>query len=83
MEADNSTRQYVVKGGKTFLGAMFAYQERTGMTPKEILKLPYIQFVIGMVDCPQVDYESKNKKEETNVPRTVEEEITALTRALR
>ena len=41
---------------------MFAYQEKTGMTQKQILNLSYIYFVVSMYDAPSIDY-SKDKKE--------------------
>lgn len=45
------------------------------MSYKEIMKLPYITFVIGMFDAPHVDYD---KKEKVKQPQTKEEEIAAL-----
>lgn len=82
MDLDNETRSYSVKGGKTFLGALFQYQERTGASLKEIKKLPYIQFIIGMVDAPSIDYEKKTKKEKTEISDK-QEEINALAGFLR
>lgn len=32
------------------------------MTYNDVLALPYIVFVLGMADAPQVDYESKKEK---------------------
>jgi hypothetical protein len=32
------------------------------MPYKEIMRMPYITFVLGMLDAPQVDYESKKEK---------------------
>jgi len=81
LEIDNKGGQHAIKGGKTFLGRLFAYQEKTGMGIKEIMKLPYILFVIGMLDAPSIDYESKKTKE-YNTPNTAEEEINAVTNAL-
>jgi hypothetical protein len=49
------------------------------MTPKEILKLPYIQFVIGMLDAPGVDYDSKKKEDDIHRPKGQKAEIAALT----
>lgn len=66
MEAPNDKRSYDTKGGKTILGKIFAYQEKTGMPYNEIMNLPYIIFVIGMLDAPQVDYESKKDKKNKN-----------------
>lgn len=79
MEVDKTARKYSVKGGKTILGRIFEYQKETGLSPKEIMKLPYIFFVISMVDAPQIDYESKDKKAEIAKPKTADEEIAALT----
>jgi len=62
LESPESERQYNIIGGKTILGKIFTYQEKTGMPYKEILKLPYIAFVIGMLDAPQIDYKSKKVK---------------------
>lgn len=31
------------------------------MSYNDILKLPYIIFVLGMLDAPQIDYDSDNK----------------------
>lgn len=76
MEFDEADRQYLVKGGKTILGKLFSYQEKTGMPIGSILKLPYILFVIGMLDAPSIDYESKkDKKDKITIPKTAEEEL--------
>lgn len=40
------------------------------------MKMPYIQFVIGMLDAPQIDYDSKEK--EVIKAETEEEELKAL-----
>lgn len=58
-----SKRQYTFVGGKTIIGRIFAYQEKTGMSYKEIMKMSYIVFVLGMLDAPQIDYDSKKDKE--------------------
>ena len=58
-----SKRQYDFVGGKTIIGRVFAYQEKTGMSYKEIMKMPYIVFVLGMLDAPQIDYDTKKTKE--------------------
>lgn len=83
MEIDkDEVRKYKVKGGKTILGKLFAYQERTGLAPKEILKLPYIQFVLGMLDAPQVDY--GNEKEKKKIGKlTPKEEMAAIANIFR
>lgn len=78
MEADKSPGKYLVKGGNTILGRIFAYQERTGAAIKDIMSMPYIQFVIGMADAPQIDYETKDKKDETFTPKNAQEESTSL-----
>lgn len=39
------------------------------MSYNDILKLPYITFVLGMADAPQVDYESKKEKKKTKEVR--------------
>ena len=61
---------------------MFQYQERTGASLKEIKKLPYTQFIIGMIDAPSIDYEKKTKKEKTDISDK-QEEINALAGFLR
>jgi len=62
-------------------GKIFQYQEKTGMSIKDIMKIPYIMFVLGMADAPQVDYESKKDKK-TTTPKTAEDEIAAISGAL-
>lgn len=47
---------------------------------KEILELPYIQFVIGMADAPQICY--KKKEDDVILTNSAEEEILAVTKAL-
>jgi len=61
LEKSNDKRSYDIKGGKLIQGKIFAYQEKTGMSYNEIMKLPYITFVLGMLDAPQVDYDSKKE----------------------
>jgi hypothetical protein len=80
LEVNQSSGQYAVKGGQTIIGRIFAYQEKTGMSVKDIMNLPYIMFVIGMLDAPAVDYESK--KDKTNNPEDAQEQINALMGAL-
>ena len=82
MEIDTSKGQHVIKGGRTFLGKVFAYQERTGMSIREIMKIPYIQFVIGMLDAPAVDYDKKKDKKEITTPDTAESQASAVMSAL-
>ena len=76
MDVDKTEGQYTVKGGRTFIGKMFSYQERTGMSPGQILKLPYILFVLGMYDAPSIDYETK--KEKKLKPTTAEEQVNSI-----
>jgi len=49
------------------------------MTPKEIGKLPYIQFVLGMIDAPQVDYDTKKKEDFgtkiSDLPKDIQEQL--------
>lgn len=53
------------------------------MTPRQIMRLPYIQFVIGMLDAPAIDYDSKKKKkDEVITPKDKTSEINAITSAL-
>jgi hypothetical protein len=80
LEIDESSGQYVVKGGKTILGRIFAYQEKTGMSLKEVLKMPYIMFVISMLDAPSIDYESKKRK--TNSLKDADAEMALISGAL-
>lgn len=83
MEIDESEGQYPIKGGKTFLGKLFAYQERTGMSVKQIMKMPYILFVIGMLDAPSIDYDEKKKKKKTKGNKnTVQKELDIVANAL-
>lgn len=51
------------------------------MTPKQIMKLPYILFVLGMLDAPSIDYGSK-EKEKVIIPETAQDEANALINAL-
>jgi hypothetical protein len=84
LEVDESTGQYPIKGGKTILGRLFAYQEKTGMPVKDIMKLPWIMFIIGMLDAPSIDYDGKkSKKESINTPVDAAAEIAAFTGVLR
>ena len=78
MELDQSSGSYAVKGGKTILGRIFAYQEKTGTPYNEVLELPWITFVLSMLDAPSIDYDSKKKEEKTNTPKTAKEEADAL-----
>lgn len=83
LEVTETTNEYTITGGKTIIGKIFSYQEKTGMSPAEIMKLPYIMFVLGMYDAPQIDYsskEDKNKKPKT--PKTIADEIALVTGAL-
>jgi len=56
---------------------MFSYQEKTGLSPKEIMKIPYIVFVIGMLDAPQIDYDT-DKKKKIIKPTNADEEMSAI-----
>lgn len=64
LEINEDEGQYSIKGGKTILGRIFSYQERTGASLEEIYRMPYIQFVIGMLDAPSVEYDKKEKKKD-------------------
>ena len=77
METPKDAGKYTVKGGRTFIGRMFQYQEKTGMTPKQIGQLPYIMFVLGMLDAPQIDMKEKNE-DSTSTPKDAEAEVNAL-----
>lgn len=50
------------------------------MSIEEILKVPYVMFVWGMLTAPQVDYEKgkQNKEGKVHKPKTQKEEIAAL-----
>jgi len=50
------------------MGNMFAYQEKTGMSPNQILNMPYIQYVIGSLTAPSIDYDDKSKNNKSDVP---------------
>ena len=58
------------------MGRLFSYQERTGASLHEIMNMPYIQFIIGMVDCPHIDYDTK--KEINSVSLTAEQQAEQL-----
>jgi hypothetical protein len=80
LEIPESKGQHAIKGGKTIIGKLFAYQERTGASLKDTLNTPYIMFVLGMLDAPSIDYGDKKSKE--NKPSTAADEISAITGAL-
>ena len=82
MEKPKTKGQHDIIGGKTILGKVFQYQEKTGMSYDDIMKLPYMIFVIGMADAPQVDYESKKETKKENRPSSAEEEINAISSIL-
>ena len=83
LEVTETTNEYTITGGKTIIGKIFSYQEKTGMSPAEIMKLPYIMFVLGMYDAPQIDYSSKDeKKKKPKPPKTIADEIALVTGAL-
>ena len=50
------------------------------MSYNEVLELPYITFVLGMADAPQIDYDSKKKtKNKANKElNTAQDEINAI-----
>lgn len=48
------------------------------MSVNEILKMPYIFFVIGMLDAPSIDYDKKKKDEKIISPKTAQEEMNAI-----
>ena len=50
------------------------------MSIKSIMKIPYVMFVLGMLDAPQINYDSK--KEEISTPKTAEDEAAAIVSAL-
>ena len=77
MEKSASKGQHPVIGGKTIIGRIFAYQEKTGMSIKDIMRTPYIMFVLGMVDAPSIDY-SKDKSEDTTTITGAQEQANAL-----
>lgn len=52
------------------------------MSPREIMKLPYIQFVIGMLDAPSIDYENRKVKKEETKPATADQQVAAIMSAL-
>lgn len=53
------------------------------MTPKQIMKIPYVLFVIGMLDAPSIDYDSKKKeKKKKKTPKTAKGEVNAVINAL-
>lgn len=78
LEVDGSKGSYSFKGGKTILGKIFTYQKETGESLRNIMNLPYIYFVIGMLDCVTVDFDSKDSKKIKNKEaKTAEEEMAA------
>jgi len=60
---------------------MFSYQKETGLSPKEILRLPYVFFVLGMLDAPSIDWDSKKKKVSKG-DDSMQEEIDTILKAL-
>lgn len=46
------------------------------MSINEIMKIPYIMFVLGMADAPSIDYETK--KEEEQILNGAQEQANAL-----
>ncbi len=82
MEIDETENEYSIKGGRTILGRIFSYQEKTGMSPKQILELPYIQFVISMLDAPSIDYNKKKDKKVNNEELTAGDQVAAVIAAL-
>ena len=82
MEVNKSKGSHAVKGGQTILGNIFAYQERTGMSIDNIMQLPYIMFVISMLDAPQIDYESTSNDNTPTETDTVDAQINAVANAL-
>jgi len=79
LEIDKTPGQHTIKGGRTILGKIFAYQERTSASLNEINNMPYIQFVIGMLDAPSIDWEKKKEKK----IETAEDEVNAIMNALK
>lgn len=54
------------------------------MSIKEILKIPYIMFVIGMLDAPSIDYDSKkDKKDKIKKAESAGEELAAVAASLK
>lgn len=79
MEDVDEGGQYVIKGGNTIMGYLFAYQEKTGMGLKEIMKTPWLMIVLGMLTAPSVDYEASKEKKKTKPPvETPDDEINVL-----
>ena len=68
-----------IKGGKTLIGRIYNYQEKTKMSITEILNLPYIYYVLSMLDAPYLNYDKKEKKKEKETPNTAEAEAGAFT----
>lgn len=76
LERPKEKRKYKIVGGKIIFGKIFEYQTKTSMPYNDIMKLPYIAFILGMLDAPQVDYDSE--KEDIKKPQTKEEEIAVM-----
>ena len=70
-----SETEQPIRGGKTWIGKLFSYQERTGLSIDKILKIPYIMLIVGMLDAPSIDFE-KNKKEGVKI-KTAQDEANA------
>lgn len=62
MEPSKDEKSYSIKGGKTIIGSIGAYQEKFGGSDIAILKMPYLMFILKMIDTPSIDYNSKKKK---------------------
>lgn len=74
LENDKSKGKYTVKGGKTILGRIFSYQEKTGQDWESILDMPYIRIVIAMLDAPSIDYD-KDSNSKFISPDSAEDEV--------
>lgn len=82
MDINKQKGKHTVKGGQTIIGKIFTYQKETGTSLKEVMSMPYIQFVLGMLDVVQIDYDSKETRD-TYEPDTGHAEINAVITALK
>lgn len=79
METAKSKGRHNIKGGVTILGKIFAYQQTTGQKWDDILRMPYIAFVLAMADAPAVDYEDqKNSSVKVKDHETAEDELNTM-----
>jgi hypothetical protein len=76
LDAADEKGTHNIKGGKTIFGRIISYQEKTGMSIEGIMRMPYITFVLGMLDAPSIDFDEKTTKEV--IPDTANSQVNSL-----